>query len=277
MKVSDWVRAELRERPATNFRTNKARLPPAHTDKAPSGIHRSENAVERLPMIMRVISLARTPDRLARFRATNPHIPAEHFLAIDGLEVGYTSIDFPLLFSPGAVGCYLSHRECWKAATIGALTVFEDDAVVHHRFDDLSANILAALPQGWHFCLWGWNFDSALMIEPLPGVAGMVIASDQESLRQKIGAYQDTDIRPTALPLARFSGTPAYSISGAGAALLLDLQPPDIVVNFLGKNRANKGLDDTISLATEQINAFVCIPPLVVTQNDHATSTVIPP
>ena len=227
--------------------------------------------------MIHVISLPRTPERLTQFRTCNPHVQAQHFPAIDGREVGH--IDFlpaTLPFSVGAVGCFLSHLKLWDAATTEPVTIFEDDAVIHHRFEEHSASILASLPD-WHFVLWGWNFDAVTMTEPYPGVARCLITSDQQSLRDNIDKFQATELRPTAVPLIRFSGTPGYSISPAGVARIkkLMLPVPETPTWYLGRDWPTRGIDDALSLVMERVNGYACFPPIVVTPNDHATSTVL--
>jgi glycosyl transferase family 25 len=228
--------------------------------------------------MMHVISLPRTPVRLQSFRSRNPHIKAHHFPAIDGRDTGYIDFLSPSLpFSAGAVGCLLSHLKLWDQATDKPVTIFEDDAVIHHRFLERATTLLASLPDDWHFCLWGWNFDSVTMIEPLPGVGRCLISSDQETMRENIDKFQSAEIHPTAVPLIRFSGTPGYSISPAGVVALkkLIIPVPNTPTWFLGRDWPNRGIDDTLSMVLDKVKAYACFPPLVLTMNDHATSTVL--
>jgi GR25 family glycosyltransferase involved in LPS biosynthesis len=231
---------------------------------------------------MKVLSLSRTPERLAAFRAQNPHIHAEYQPAIDGRDVGY--VDFvpaSLQFTPGALGCFLSHLAFWDhvAETAAAMTIFEDDAVIHSRFDELSNTILAGLPHDWHICIWGWNVDGALMAELLPGTSA-IVAFDQDTLRTKLADFQDVDIRPSAYPLHRFHGTVAYAISPSGVEALRPLCVPAPTASIeypMFQTFPNNGIDRTINAAlTGKIRAFVCFPPLVVTANDRHASTVQP-
>lgn len=230
---------------------------------------------------MRFLSLLRTPERLAAFRATNPHVHADHQPAIDGREVSYVDFIPPSLnFTPGATGCFLSHLAFWDhvAERGEAETIFEDDAVIHHHFDELSNYVLASLPYDWHICLWGWNVDGALMAELLPGTPA-IVAFDQDTLRTKITDFQAADVRPRPYPLHRFHGTVSYAVSPTGVAALrpLCVPAPTAPISYPSfQTLPNNGIDRTINaaIATGRIRAFVAFPPLVITANDHATSTV---
>jgi glycosyl transferase family 25 len=229
---------------------------------------------------MRVLSLARTPERLAAFRSANPHIDADRQQAIDGREVSYVDFIPPSLnFTPGATGCFLSHLAFWDhvADTGIAETIFEDDAIIHKRFEELSNAILTYLPHDWHICLWGWNVDASLMAELLPGTAA-IVAFDQDALRTNLADFQKADIRPRPYRLHRFHGTVSYAISPAGVAALRPLCVPAPATPISYPNfqtLPNNGIDRTINgTLTGKIRAYVCFPPLVVTANDHATSTV---
>lgn len=239
---------------------------------------RADTIAETTDSGMRVISLVRTPERLRRFQDTNMHLAPEVVRATDGREVSY--VDFlPPSWSPGAIGCMLSHLRVWNEVTAlnRPLTVFEDDAVIHHQFVDLANAVLASLPEDWHFCLWGFNFDAAVMFDVLPGVSPCVALFDQPTLRASGAAFQDSFLRAQAFRLARAFGTIAYTISPAGVAALRPLCVPPRMdpLPYYDGLRPNTGLDTTLNAAYQKVNAFVCFPPVVATMNEHEGSTVL--
>jgi GR25 family glycosyltransferase involved in LPS biosynthesis len=94
-------------------------------------------------MQMLLVNLDRSPDRLEQFLRVNRHLSGvERFPAVDGriidrdqlvaAEVMMPDLDY----TPGAVGCALSHIALWKLAVIERqpITVAEDDAVFSYRF-----------------------------------------------------------------------------------------------------------------------------------------------
>ncbi|HLB99094.1 MAG TPA: glycosyltransferase family 25 protein [Acetobacteraceae bacterium] len=229
---------------------------------------------------MPVISLACTPERLTRFRATNPHIAAGLLPAIDGRAVGYVGfLPAHLPWTPGAVGCMLSHLTFWDQviAANRPTTVFEDDAIIHHRFIEHSSAILAALPENWDICLWGWNFDAPMVFDPSAARMRVMTLFNQDELRANPAAFQAGDIRPFAPRLRRFHGTVSYAVSPAGAATLRRLCIPirDMEIDYPGARLPNAGIDRAINATLDQMEAFVCFPPLVATENRHETSTVL--
>jgi glycosyl transferase, family 25 len=156
------------------------------------------------------------------------------------------------------------------------MTVFEDDAVVHSRFDELSAAVLSTLLPDWHLCLWGWNFD-AMMLFDLMGIGvTCATAMDAATLRRSLPAFQVSDIAPRASRLSQFHGTVSYAISPAGATALRSrcIPVPDISVEYFCGTLPNNGIDRTINAVLDHINAYVCFPPLVATPNERERSTV---
>jgi glycosyl transferase family 25 len=230
-----------------------------------------------------VISLLRTPERLGRFRAVNPHVDAEHLIATDGAMVERPAyIPAKLPFTPGAIGCYMSHVEAWRRCAAGDrnVTVFEDDAIVHRDFDRLADTAVATLPAHWHFCLWGANPNAALLFDLMPGVSRAILVLDQDAVRSATPErFQSQVLRPTHYPVWRFHGTPGYMISPAGARALLDLciPAPDVVIGYPGMRLPNNNVDRSINAAINSgLAAFVCVPPVVTTRNEEDVSTVQP-
>jgi hypothetical protein len=83
---------------------------------------------------------------------------------------------------------------------------------------------------------------------------------------------------PRAYRLFQAFGNVCYSVSPAGARLLrqnfLPLRNTRVYVPGLSGALVNYCMDVALNGIYEHINSFVSIPPLVVTRNDHSTSTI---
>lgn len=237
---------------------------------------------------IRVISLKRTPQRLESFGRRNAHLPWTMHEAVDGARLQPDAVAAAGLFAPalarsytaGAIGCAMSHRQLWlQAAGSGrALTVAEDDAVFRGDFGTSSQALLARLPAGWDFVLWGWNFDSSLVVQMLPGISPAALLFDQPRLRASLDEFQA--LRDPVLPLRldKCFGMPAYTVSAAGAARLLRLCFPLtellLRVPLVHADVPNTGVDVAMNAAYPNLSAWACFPPLVVTPNELERSTV---
>lgn len=98
--------------------------------------------------MIRVISLTSTPERRRRFAEAHEGVGFEFFDAVDG----HTAVRAPFLHVPhtlGAVGCALSHLALWQlgAATGQMLTIAEDDAILRHDFEVVTAAAMARAPR----------------------------------------------------------------------------------------------------------------------------------
>jgi GR25 family glycosyltransferase involved in LPS biosynthesis len=108
-----------------------------------------------------VINLDRNPDRLAEFRSVNRHLTGlSRAVAFDGAKLDLaelarqrlisTDIRHPDYYSVGGVGLAMSHIALWDLAikTGTVLTVAEDDAIFHARFDACASRRLGRDPVG---------------------------------------------------------------------------------------------------------------------------------
>ena len=127
--------------------------------------------------------------------------------------------------------------------------------------------------------MWGWNFDSILLFDLMPGVTPCVAAFDQGSMRAAIDRYQKLDLAPQAFRLRRAFGTVCYTISPSGAKRLLQAALPlrPLTVDFPMVNPAfpNTGIDIVMSSLYPGLNAWVSFPPLVLTKNEPEKSTIL--
>jgi glycosyl transferase, family 25 len=119
-----------------------------------------------------VINLDRNPDRLAEFRSVNRHLTElSRAVAFDGSKLDLAELErkrlisadirHPDYYSVGGVGLAMPHVALWDLAikTGTTLTLAEDDAIFHSRFDACAPDVIGTLPADWDVILWGFNFD----------------------------------------------------------------------------------------------------------------------
>ncbi len=241
-----------------------------------------------------VINLDRSKKRLADFHALNGHLTdVVRFSAIDGHELniqslvanGLVTANILETFSISTVGCAMSHVALWDTAieTNTPIIVCEDDAIFNHGFEACADQVIRSLPPDWDMIHWGWNFDMFVSYELLPGVSDCLALFQQDRLRLNVETFQKQTIAPRAYRLQYLLGTPCYAISPKGARILRDKLLPfrpkrfPSPQGFPGKIRPSfvvGGVDFALNtLYQTEINAFVCLPPLVITKNDHVAST----
>jgi GR25 family glycosyltransferase involved in LPS biosynthesis len=234
-----------------------------------------------------VISLDRSAERFSLFLERNRHLSdIMRAQAVDGADLdrgdlvarGIVSPD--LSYTDAALGCAVSHACVWQIASgmDVSLTIAEDDGVFRHDFAVAARGMVAALPQDWDLVLWGWNFNSLLCVDLLPGVSPCVLVCDQIGLRENVERFQGSIVPATPFRLLRAHGSVAYSISPGGAnkllRLCLPLRPDDVPFPIVNKLTRNDGIDMMMSLAYPQMQAFVSLPPLVATENRPEVSTI---
>lgn len=234
-----------------------------------------------------VINLDRSTARWGTFQRMNaPVIPFSRFSAIEGAAQsraglaasGVLNQDVP--YTDGAVGCAMSHVALWKKAISENrnLTICEDDAVFNAEFPLRSEALLQQLEGRFDLILWGWNFDSVMSYQLLPGVSICAARFDQGRMRANLERFRTLRFQPTLYRLARAFGLPAYTVSPQGAQTLLSRCLPlrNMSVRFPGYDHMfpNNGIDIVMSALYPDLRAYVSLPPLVVTPNERAVSTV---
>jgi glycosyl transferase family 25 len=184
-------------------------------------------------MRINVISLERTPERLAEFRARNGHLKhVAVFKAVDGATLSQDDLAAhgvivpPIHYTKGTLGSMMSHTAMWQhAATSGEITtVCEDDAIFNLAFEAWAIELISALPDDTDIIYWGWNFDANNAIELIPGMSPCVTGFGKNPLPNEVGAFQNCPIRPVALRLLRAFGIICYTITPAGARRLREAQ-----------------------------------------------------
>lgn len=238
-------------------------------------------------MNIHVISLKRTPQRLEKFTKNNPHIDFEVFEAIDSSKINLDIISRDILpefsnYRIGAIGNALSHISLWARAveTNKTITICEDDAFFHNNFVLESKKILNTIGTDLDFIAWGWNFSSALWASPLPFLSPCKIEFSDESLLLNLAHYLGDAINPIPLRLHNSCGTIAYTITPAGAQKFISILLPlknaveVLIPNMAILNILPSALDMAMGEAYTKTNSFVSFPPLVLTKNEIAESTV---
>jgi GR25 family glycosyltransferase involved in LPS biosynthesis len=230
---------------------------------------------------VRVISLARQPERRAEFALRNAHVPHSFFDGIDGRALTDRQIRDTGLFLPEveadydrrAYGTTLSHWNLWKeaAAASGPLTIAEDDAVFRDDFAETAPGVVASLPEGWDVILWGWNFDSILHVQPMGTVTPIVMVTDQAQLRKSIDEFKALRTPAQPLRMVKAFGLLAYTFSPKGARRFLDLCFPQralaVHLPLFNTYVRNVNVDVSTNAHYGGTNSFICFPPLAVSPN----------
>jgi len=227
-----------------------------------------------------VINLDRDRARWRTFQETNAgRGDFTRFSAVDGRssdraalrEAGVIAAD--LTYNDGQLGCALSHLALWRMAVAEnrSVTVLEDDAILAANFGGAYAEFLSRLPADWSIALWGWNFDRNVWAEIPEGVGRSVLTFDQDALRANIGVFRDARAAHAPVRLRHAFGSLAYTVSPLGARSLLELCLP-LARGFIrfegfGIGIPNNGIDCMMNTAYPKLRAYVCVPPLAVSEN----------
>jgi GR25 family glycosyltransferase involved in LPS biosynthesis len=173
-------------------------------------------------------------------------------------------------YNPGALGCAFSHVNLWKKAARDTriMTIFEDDAIATYRFQEKAAQLIGSLSDDWDLIQWGYNFNPLFIWVNFGFSKANVRFYSQHFQHEDILNFQSLDFRSVAVGLAHSYGTFAYSISPKGARSLLQHLIPlsSRLIPFPGAGvvASNTGLDCAMSGAYGSMQAFICIPPLVL-------------
>lgn len=234
-------------------------------------------------MKIQVISLKRAQDRRDLFAKINSHIDYEFFDAFDGEALPDTVIFNEALFkkginySRGAYGCALSHLYFWEKAIDEnrSLTIVEDDAIFRKDFYEKQNILLNSIPKDWDIVLWGWNFDSILSLDLLPGLSSGVVTLDQKQMVSSIDNFMNLTNAPSLLSLDKCLGTPAYTISSKGArkykSSCFPLKPYYVWFPLLN-NIPNTGIDISMNKIYSTTKSYISFGPLVLTKNEQSST-----
>jgi GR25 family glycosyltransferase involved in LPS biosynthesis/glycosyltransferase involved in cell wall biosynthesis/SAM-dependent methyltransferase len=235
----------------------------------------SRSEIEQLSEI-HLINLDRSPERLAKFMERNAHlkkvirVPGVDGLALDRSElirIGDITEDCP--YTAGALGCAMSHIGLWRKAVVEKrfLTIFEDDAVSSVKFSEEMARILSLVPEDWDLIQWGCMIDPLLVWTDFDYVKATLCFYGRRS-EQESDAFGHRGYKAQALRLTHSFGIQSYSVTPHGAQTLLNgcLPLKRRLVPFPGTEIVNddSGIDVAMCAVYPSMNAFVCLPPLVI-------------
>jgi GR25 family glycosyltransferase involved in LPS biosynthesis len=224
-----------------------------------------------------LINLDRSTDRLAAFQKYNSHlrnvirasaVDARQLDRDELIKEGLVKSDCS--YKAGALACALSHVNLWKKAVAEnrVMTVFEDDAIATDRFEEKAARLIASLPNDWDFIQWGYNFNPLFVWADFGVSKATMRFYDQQFQGDDKSKFQSTNFSPSAVKLAHSYGTVAYSVSPKGARALLDYCMPlkSWNIPFPGTDivSENSGIDCAMNGLYGSMQAFICMPPLVI-------------
>lgn len=247
-------------------------------------------------MHIHLLNLDRSRERLAEFCDLNRYLTSvSRFAATDGrtlkvddlVSQGLVAHDILTMFSVGALGNSVSNLRLWDLAIANdqVITMCEDDSIFNYEFEVRAEELIKRLPENWHIVFWGFNFDMFSCFDMLPGVSPCVATFSQDQMRAGISAFQQQSISPQIFKVIWAFGLCCYSISPLGAkaikSKILPLRPQ--VIQFPEAKGVPPyrpawrtiGLDNCLNAVHREINSFMCFPPLVVSKNEPAKSTIL--
>lgn len=241
----------------------------SHTSSA------ADEAIAQLRQI-HVINLDRSTERWQNFLIQNSHV--NHVVrvsAVDGAQLdrqelvdrGEITDDLP--YGAGTLGCALSHINLWRQADAQNrfITVMEDDVIIARHFEAEFNKIIASLPSDWDLIQWGYIFTPTFTWLDF-GFSKAELRFYENRITDGGTSFQAMNFSSSAVKLAHSFGSQAYSLSPKGARTLLSFCRPlrKQFITFPGAGIVieDEGLDSTMNGAYANMQAFLCLPPLVI-------------
>jgi glycosyl transferase family 25 len=222
-----------------------------------------------------VINLADRSDRLQRFSSANQGAIASR--RFEAFKPGDTTRDALLRegmiaaanhYTVPALCCARSHIALWRqgAAEDRPITIFEDDAILHHRFAEIAEQAASAMP-GWDIILWGWNHSDPVILDIGGGLSPARLSFVEDAVHEGFSQARASAVAPRLVPLHVASGILGYTLSAAGAARLLarclpigNVPAPTPKEGFVGWR--NDGIDVEMARHYATLKAYACLPPI---------------
>jgi GR25 family glycosyltransferase involved in LPS biosynthesis/glycosyltransferase involved in cell wall biosynthesis len=233
-----------------------------------------------------LINLDRSTDRLAKFYERNAHLTnVVRVPAVDGTKVDRTQlldegvISEDLSYSPGALGCAMSHIGLWQEAVKKnrIMTICEDDVVFSHFFNISAREVLCNSPAHWDIVQWGFNHNRLFAWLDLE-FSKACLQFYEPRFKGALDSFQNKQFTPKSIRLAHSFGSFAYSVTPRAAVALLESCLPlkRRLIEFpnAGIRTDDVGIDVAMNAVYPFVNSFVSIPPLVV-HDDEVVSEPI--
>jgi len=235
-----------------------------------------------------VINLKRQPERLHTFLTQNKAsgIDFNRFEAIDGTEVGAADVHDRIVatgalnYTRGMIGNAMSHLAMWRrcAEQTKPFVVFEDDAVVSADFK-LQFSSLTRQVRDWDLILLGYNTDVPLELNIAPGIDYGGRFSVKFPTAKHLSDFAASTYPVGLHRLVMAMGICGYAVTPKGAQILMRACFPmdNRPVGFRSTNAVWPActLDAMMGTAYQRMSAFACVAPLVMTANDHKSSTTL--
>ncbi len=233
-----------------------------------------------------VISLLRTPQRLAQFRKWNAPCGIDFALleAVDGRALRPDQIDPSVLkpgtrsYTPGSIGSALSHRTLWQRCAAGEtpFLICEDDAALRADVGSAIPALMAGIPAGWDMICLGYNADTLVELDIGADIRLRFGFPRSNPTPQQLGHFVATHTPIGLARLVNFFGLCAYVLSPAGARRLLGVCFPlddrYVMIESLVRLMMITTLDGRINAHLAEIRAYAVVPPIALPDNDTARS-----
>ncbi|UCI19167.1 glycosyltransferase family 25 protein [Mesorhizobium sp. B2-1-8] len=284
--IDEW--ADLIERPGSAAKSARsaAQTYVDHGSISLTPVASRSNA-EAGSSLIHLINLDRSITRLSKYQANNPHLVRNTLRvpAIDGASTDRSQlikegiITEDCAYLPGSLGCALSHINLWRLAVSEnkVITIFEDD--VRSSFDFLpeSARILSNAPADWEMIKWGFLFDPLFLWLDFSFSKAKLEFYDRRYSKQGHLFQSDKSSR-TLIKIAHSFGLQAYSVTPKGARKLLEkclpLKKRTIPFPGTGVILEDTGIDCAMCAAYCSMQAFICMPPLVIADDEQPSDRV---
>lgn len=234
-------------------------------------------------MKYKVISLARTPERLEKFYEINSHTSFEWTEGVDGqtidinpyIQKGWFLPEMKKFYTKGVFGLAITEIQLWHecAESNECMTICCDDVYLNKNFPIVVGDI-DYQPDFWDLIMWGANPDQPVEIDMYTGMGTTRIQMDYEKFGSGIENFKGLNLKPTLFRCLFGSGTICYTINPRSAQWMIENVLP---VKQYSDTWGNYGLDHTILYEMNRMNTFMSIPFLAAVQNDGETSLTVPP
>lgn len=240
----------------------------------------------RVNETVKVVSLVRATERRQAFAVQNASLNYEFVDAVDGSQLTAEDLSASGLFeaglryTPGACGNAMSMHRLWAETAAGdcMVTIAEDDAIFRPDFREIAGSVLRKHGADVDFIAWGYNFDTVVRFSLFNGAVPFRMSFDQDSLRRSINDFLMDRSPVLFFNLLEYFGICAYSISPSAATRLLALCFPlknELCESVgLGRHLPNYGIDAVMNRCYAGMRSFAAFPPLAVTKNDLALSSI---